>query len=186
MCGELMLVCFVLMLCQFAGLSLRDGLVVIGVLCTALAVFFAVVVVDHALTLGMRRALLITPESLTLELAGEVVVVAWKEIQVEVFEQVSTHEMITVTNRFIEVTPRRDAPSWSTTRRRQIRLLPRRWRRKVVRVGFWLFDHPERVLETLRSLRRQRDEARPAVLANDSMLAYLAGDLDVSPLPSGR
>ncbi|NGN91915.1 hypothetical protein G5C66_04090 [Nocardioides sp. KC13] len=50
-CGELMLVCFVGMLCQFAGLSFRSGMVVIGVLCTAAAAFFAVVVVDHALTM---------------------------------------------------------------------------------------------------------------------------------------
>lgn len=186
-CGELMLVCFVGMLCQFAGLSFRSGMVVIGVLCTVLAAFFAVVVVDHALTMTMRRALVLTPESLIVELSGEAISVAWKEIHVDVFEQVSTHEGIEVTNRFLEVTPSRDAPSWSTTRRHQIRLLPRRWRRKVVRVGFWLLDHPERVLTTLTSLRRRRDDnARRIALSNDVTLAYLTGDLEESPLPSWR
>lgn len=186
-CGELMLVCFVGMLCQFAGLAFRDGLLVVGVLCTGLAAFFAVVVADHALTMTMRRALLITPERLTLELAGEVVSVAWREIRVGMFEQVSNHEGITVTNRFVEVTARRDAPSWETTRRHRIRLLPRRWRRQVVRVGFWLLDHPERVITTLTSLRRRRDDnARRVALSNDVTLAYLTGDLEESPLPAGR
>jgi hypothetical protein len=185
MCGELMLVCFVGMLCQLAGLSFRSDLVVTGVLCTVLAGFFAVVVVDHALTIPMRRALLITPESLTVELAGEVVTMAWREMRVDVFEQVSTHKGFTVTNRFLEVTPTRDAPSWSTTRRHQVRLLPRRWRRKVVRVGFWLLDDPERVLKTLTSLRkRQDDNARRVALSNDVTLAYLTGHLAESPLPA--
>ncbi|NGN91914.1 hypothetical protein G5C66_04085 [Nocardioides sp. KC13] len=130
---------------------------------------------------------MLTPESLVVELSGEAVSVAWKEIHVDVFEQVSTHEGITVTNRFLEVTPRRDAPSWSSTRRHQIRLLPRRWRRRVVRVGFWLLDHPERVLTTLTSLRRRRDDdARRIALSNGVTLAYLTGDLEESPLPSGR
>ncbi|MFE6506115.1 hypothetical protein ACFVDI_03660 [Nocardioides sp. NPDC057767] len=186
-CGELMLVCWVGMLCQFAGLSFRSGMVVIGVLCTAAAAFFAMVVVDHAMTMTMRRALVLTPESLVVELGGEAVSVAWKEIHVDVFEQISTHEGIEMTNRFLEVTPRRNALSWSTTRRHKIRLLPRRWRRRVVRVGFWLLDHPEQVLTTLTSLRRRRDDdARRIALSNDVTLAYLTGDLEESPLPSGR
>lgn len=186
-CGELMLVCFVGMLCQFAGLAFRGGLNVIGTLAAAFAVFFAVVVVDHALTMTMRRALLITPESLTVELAGEVVTVAWREIRVDVVEEVTNHDMIEVTNRFLEITARRDAPSWSTTRGHRLRLLPRRWRRKAVRVGFWLLDRPERVVTTLTSLRRRRDDnARRVVLSNGATLAYLTGDLEVSPLPSGR
>lgn len=186
-CGELMLVCFVVLLCQFAGLAFLDGAIVVAVLCAGLAAFFAVVVADHALTMTMRRALLITPERLTIELAGEVVSVAWQEIRVDMFEQVSNHEGITVTNRFVEVTARRDAPSWETTRRHRIRLLPRRWRRQVVRVGFWLLDHPERVITTLTSLRRRRnDDARRVALSNDVTLAYLTGDLEEAPLPSGR
>lgn len=186
-CGELMLVCFVGMLCQFAGLSFRHGLIAIGVLSAGFATFFAVVVVDHALTMTMRRALVITPESLTVELAGEVVTVAWKEIRVDVVEETTTHEMVAVTNRFLEITPRRDAPSWSTTRRHRIRLMPRRWRRRTVRFGFWLLDRPARVVKTLTSLRRRRDDnARRVVLSNGATLAYLTGDLEVSPLPSGR
>ncbi|MBB3090974.1 hypothetical protein [Nocardioides albus] len=186
-CGELMLVCFVVMLCQFAGLAFRGGLNVVGVLSAGFAVFFAVVVVDHALTMTMRRALLITPESLTIELAGEVVTVAWKEIRVDVVEEVTRHDMIPVTNRFLEFTARRDAPSWSNTRRHRIRLVPRRWRRKAIRVGFWLLDDPERVVKTLTSLRRRRDDnARRVVLSNGSTLAYLTGELEVSPLPSER
>lgn len=186
-CGELMLVCLVGMLCQFAGLSFRDGANVIGVLSAAFAAFFAVVVVDHALTMTLRRALLITPESLTVELSGEVVTVAWKEIRVDVVEEVSRHELIAVTNRFLEITARRDAASWSSTRRHQLRLLPRRWRRKAVRVGFWLLDRPERVAKTLTSLRRRRDDnARRTVLSNGATLAYLTGNLETSPLPGGR
>lgn len=185
-CGELMLVCFVGMLCQFAGLAFRDGLIGVGALSTVFAVFFAVVVVDHALTMTMRRALLITPESLTVELSGEVVTVAWKEIRVDVVEEVSRHELIAVTNRFLEIAARRDAASWSSTRRHQLRLLPKRWRRKTVRVGFWLLDRPERVAKTLTSLRRRRDDdARRAVLSNGTTMAYLLGDLEMSPLLSG-
>ncbi|MEI7058872.1 hypothetical protein WBG06_23820 [Nocardioides sp. CCNWLW239] len=183
-CGELMLVCFVVMLCQFAGLSFRHGMLVTGVLSAGFATFFAVVVVDHALTMTMRRALVITPETLRIELAGEAVTVAWDEIRVDVVEEVTNHEMITVTNRFLEITPRRDAPSWSATRRHQVRLLPRRWRRRTVRVGFWLLDHPERVAKTLTSLRRRRnDDARRIVLSNGSTLAYLTGELELSALP---
>lgn len=186
-CGELMLVCFVVMLCQCAGLAFRDGLLVLGAALTLLAMFFVVIVVDHVLNLRLRRALMITPERLTVDLGGQVVSVAWKEIHVDIFEQVSTPEGITVTNRFLEITPRRGAPSWSTTRRHRIQLLPNRWRQKAVRVGIWLFDHPERVLTTLTSMRRQRDErARQIVLANESTMEYLTGDLEVSPLPSGR
>lgn len=186
-CGELMLVCFVVLLCQCAGLAFRDGLLVLGAALTLLAMFFVVIVVDHVLNLRLRRALMITPERLTVDLGGQVVSVAWKEIHVDIFEQVSTPEGITVTNRFLEVTPRRGAPSWSTTRRHRIRLLPDRWRQKAIRVGVWLFDHPERVLVLLTSMRRQRDErARQVVLANESTMAYLTGVLEVSPLPSGR
>jgi hypothetical protein len=140
------------------ALAFRDGPWVLGALLTLFAMFFVVVVVDHVLTLRLRRALLITPERLTVELGGQVVSVGWKEIHVDIFEQVSTPEGITVTNRFLEVTPRRGAPSWSTTRRHRLRLLPNRWRQKVLRIGVWLFDHPERVLATLTSMRRQRDE----------------------------
>lgn len=187
MCGELMLVCFVVMLCHCAGLAFRGGIVALGMPLALLAGFFAVVVVDHGLVLRLRRAVLITPENLTVELGGEVVSVGWKDIHLDMFEQVSTPNGITVTNRFIEISARGGALSWSAKRRHQIRFLPKRWRRKVIRVGFWLFDHPERVLTTLTSMCRQRDEvSRRVVLANVSTLAYLTGDLEVSPLPSGR
>lgn len=183
-CGELMLVCFVGMLCQFAGLAFRDGSTVIGVLFTILAGFFAVVVADHLLVLRLRRALLITPERLVVEVGGEAVSVAWDEVRVDMFEQVSTPEGITVTNRFIEIAATHGSASWSAQRRHQIRFLPRRWRRKVVRVGYWLLDHPERVLTTLRSLRRRNDEGRRVVLGNDSTLAYLVGESEISLLTS--
>ncbi|TQL67674.1 hypothetical protein FB381_1556 [Nocardioides albertanoniae] len=186
-CGELMLVCFVLMLCHGAGLGFRGGHVVLGVLLTLPAAFFAVVIADHLLTMRLRRAVLITPERLIVEIGSQVVSVGWKEIHVGVFEQISRSRGVTVRNRFIEVTPLQGAPSWAVTRRHQVRLLPRRWRGKVIRIGFWLVDHPERVIAMMISMRRQRDErARQVVLANESTMAYLTGDLEVSPLPSGR
>lgn len=182
-CGELMLVCFVVLLCQFAGLSFRGGSPVFGALWMVLAAFFAVVTTDHLLTITARRVLLITAEKLTVELAGEVVSVAWPEVRFGVFEQISSHEGITTTNRFLEITPDRRAPSW-TSHRRRMRLTPKRWRREILRVGFWLFDHPDRVLATLKALRRRRDDAaRRVLLSNDTTLAHLVGDLEVSPLP---
>lgn len=181
-CGELMLVSFVVMLCQLAGLAFRGGSMVVGALCTILAGFFAVVVVDHLLVLRLRRALLIMPERLVVEVGGEAVSVAWDEVRVDMFEQVSTSEGITVTNRFIEIAARRGSRSWSVQRRHRIRLLPKKWRRDVVRVGFWLLDHPDRVLTSLRSLRRRDDDGRRAVLSNDSTLAYLIGESEISLL----
>ncbi|GGR54572.1 hypothetical protein J2S40_002647 [Nocardioides luteus] len=185
-CGELMLVCFVVLLCQVAGLSFRGGSAVLGVVWTVIAAFFAVVTTDHLLTITARRALLLTPEKLTVEIAGEVVSVAWSEVRFGVFEQTSTHKGITSTNRFLEITPDHRAPTWSSARRR-MRLTPKLWRQEILRVGFWLFDHPDRVLATLKALQRRRDDdARRVLLSNDATLAHLVGDLDVAPLPAGR
>ena len=181
-CGELMLVCFVAMLCLAAGLGFRAGDPFIGLLFSLLAVFLAVVVAEHATTLGLRRAVLITPEVLRVELGPETVSAAWADLRVDLFEQVMSPNGITVTNRFLEITARGDAPSWTVTRRHRIRVIPKRWRKGVVRVGYPLLDRPEQVLTTLRSLQRRTDEGRRVVLSNDTTLAYLTGDLEISPL----
>ena len=181
-CGELMLVCFVAMLCLAAGLGFRAGNPFIGLPFALLAVFFAVVVAEHATTLGLRRAVLITPETLMVELGHETVSAAWADLRVDLFEQVMSPNGITVRNRFLEITARGDAPSWTVTRRHRIQVIPKRWRKGVVRVGYPLLDRPEQVLTTLRSLQRRTDEGRRVVLSNDTTLAYLTGDLEISPL----
>lgn len=181
-CGELMLVCFVAMLCLAAGLAFRAGNPFIGLPFALLAVLFAAVVAEHATTLGLRRAVLITSEALMVELGPETVSAAWADLRVDLFEQVMSPNGITVRNRFLEITARGDAPSWTVTRRHRIRLIPKRWPKGIVRVGYPLLDRPEQVLTTLRSLQRRTDEGRRVVLSNDTTLAYLTGDLEISPL----
>lgn len=186
--GTLILVCFTVMLCQGAGLAFRSGLIILGGLLTLIAIYLVVMVVDLVLTIRMRRAFVVRPDRLSVELGSEATSLAWKDIRPPwVEERVSNANGIKVTTHAIVIEPRRKAESMTVSRRRRIRLLPKKWLPNGVRVGDFLLDHPGRVLDLLRALQKQRDDnARRVVLANDSTMAYLTGEMDVSPLPSGR
>lgn len=146
-----------------AASAFHAGHPLLGALVSVLALPIVPVIIETMTTWKCRRALVLTPEALTIEHSRDRITLDWDDLEgVEVdTRHVRIQGIIPFRYGYVVARPKVDAASLEVEPRRRVRILPRRYRRSGILISTWLLDHPERVRQLLDAMRCPSGRGRP-------------------------
>lgn len=183
LCGLLLLVILAALLVEGAAASYAAGLAVLGSIVAILAAVGVVLVANSILAVRGWHAVRVSAETLTISLGPDEWTLGWSEIaSVEREVRVTYSRGVAIRNPFLRVNLVPDPAV--AIRPRGIFAIPRRRPLSRLVLSECFLDRPACVRELIESLARLDGPGRRVVLGNPTTVAYLTGELEVSPLPS--
>lgn len=183
LCGLLLLAILAGFLVIGAAAAYEAGLVVLGSVVAVLAAPAVALVANALVAVRGRHAVRMSAETLTVSLGPDEVTVGWSQIAaVEREVRVTYSRGIAIRNAFLRVDLVPDAVV--AIRPRGLFPIPRRRPLSRLQLTESFLDRPACVRELVAALARLDEPGRRVVLANPTTVAYLTGDLEISPLPA--
>lgn len=183
LCGLLLLVILAALLVIGAAAAYEAGLAVLGSIVAVLAAPAVALVANTLVAVRGRHAVRMSAETLTVSAGPDEVTIGWSQIAAVQREvRVTYSRGIAIRHAFVRVDLTPDAAV--AIRPRGLFPIPRR--RPITRLQLTesFLDRPACVREVAAALARLDEPGRRVVLANPTTVAYLTGDLEISPLPS--
>lgn len=182
--GAHVLLCLFALLVEAAVAAIRAGHSLLGALASVLAVPIVPVIVETVTTWRCRRALVLTPETLAIELGSDRLTLVWDDVDSVDMDvrTVRIQSIIPFRYAYVVVRPKAGPTSLAVTPRRRFRVLPRHFQRDGILISTMLLDRPERVRQLLDTMRRPRGR-NPAQQRQDilsSAVGHLTAEARVS------
>lgn len=182
--GALVLLCLFALLVEAAVAAIHAGHPLLGALASVLAVPVVPVIVETVTTWRCRRALVLTPETLAIELGSDRITLVWDDVDSVDMDvrTVRIQSIIPFRYAYVVVRTKEGPTSLAVTPRRRFRVLPRHFQRDGILISTMLLDRPERVRQLLDTMRRPRGR-NPAQQRQDilsSAVGHLTAEARVS------
>lgn len=183
--GALVFICLFALVVEAASAAIDAGHALLGALVSLPGVPIVPVIVETVTTWRCRRALVLTPETLAIELGSDRITLVWDDVDSVDMDvrTVRIRGIIPFRYAYVVVRLKAGPDSLVVAPRRRFRMLPRRFQRDGILISTMLLDRPERVrhlLDTMRSrpLRGNPEQQRQHILS--SAVGYLSADDRVS------
>lgn len=183
--GALVLVCLFALLVEAAAAAIDAGNPLLGILVGVLAVPIVPVIIDTVTTWPCRRALVLTPETLAIELGSDSITLGWDDVDSVDMDvrTVRIKGIIPFRYAYVVVRPKAGATSLAVAPRRRFRIGSRRFHRDGILISTLLLDRPERVRDLLDTMSRQPCRGKPEQQRQDilsSAVGYLTTEARLS------
>lgn len=161
--GALVILCLFALVVGAAAAVTHAGHPLLAALVGVLAVPMVPVIIETVATWRCRRALVLTPETLAIELGSDRVTLGWDDVDSVDMDvrTVRIQGIIPFRYAYVVVWPKVGAAPLAVAPRRRFRIRPRRFQRDGILIDTTLLDRPERVRHLLDTMSRRPRRGKP-------------------------